>query len=259
MLRDGVLRWLAAAYGIFLVLFIAAAAVDFPWATAITSPWWNDRFRLGAALILPATIAAGWGLQAAVRAVAALPARLGPRLAARRAVVVVLGVVALLFTAGYIGETRGYVQRNAERLHWSFNSPVLSKLEQEGMRELAGLAKPGEKVMNDGGDGTVWSYALTGVEPVVGHYSAQPPSSDRRKLLVEHFDDLGDDPRVAQAVRDLNVRYVMVGTGYMGKFERAASLRDLDRLPQLTLKYANADIRLYEIDWSRMAPEPATQ
>ncbi|TQM81802.1 hypothetical protein FHX81_4186 [Saccharothrix saharensis] len=258
MLRDGVVRWLATAYGIFLVLFVAASAIDFPWATAVTSPWWNDRFRLGAALILPATIAAGWGLQAAVKAVAGLPAKVDPRLGTGRAAVALLGVVAVLFAAAYVGETKGYVKRNAVRLYWAFNSPILSKLEQDGLRELAALAKPGERVMNDGGDGTVWTYALTGVEPVVGHYISQKPSP-RRQLLLDDFDELGTNPSVAQAVRDLNVHYVLVGTGYMGQFRRAPGLTNLDGLPQLTLKYANADIALYEVDWSKMAPTTATQ
>ncbi|NUS50702.1 MAG: hypothetical protein HOQ22_06620, partial [Nocardioidaceae bacterium] len=252
MLRDGVVRWLAAGYGIFLVLFVAATGIDFPWATAITSPWWNDRFRLGAALILPATIAAGWGLQAAVRTVAALPARLNPRLGSQRASLVLLSVVAVLFAVGYVGETRGYVHRNAARLVSSFNSSVLSKLEQQGMRKLEELAKPGEMVMNDGGDGTVWAYALTGTRPVINHYISGTPSP-RRQLLLDDFDELGDDERVAQAIRDLNVHWVMVGTGYMGKFERAPGLKNLDRLPELTLRYANADVQLYEIDWDKLA------
>ncbi|MBY8848587.1 DUF6541 family protein [Saccharothrix longispora] len=253
MLRDGVLRWLAASYGVFLFLFVAATAIDFPWATSITSPWWNDRFRLGAALILPATIAAGWGLQSAVKAVAALPARFIPRLRTPRATLVLLGVVGLLAGAAYVGETKGYVTRNAARLHWSFNSPVLSKLEQDGMRELAELAEPGEMVMNDGGDGTVWAYALAGVRPVINHYVAAP-LSPRRQLLLDHFDDLGTDGEVARTIRDLNIRYVMVGTGYMGKFERAPGLRNLDELPELTLKFSNADCQVYEVDWSKLAP-----
>ena len=160
--------------------------------------------------------------------------------------------------AAYVGETKGYVKRNAVRLYWAFNSPILSKLEQDGLRELAELAKPGERVMNDGGDGTVWTYALTGVEPVVGHYISQKPSP-RRQLLLDDFDELGTNPSVAQAVRDLNVHYVLVGTGYMGQFRRAPGLTNLDGLPQLTLKYANADIALYEVDWSKMAPTTATQ
>jgi len=254
MLRDGVLRWLAAAYGILLVLFVAASGIDFPWAQAVTSPWWNDRFRLAAAMTPPATVAAGWGLWSSARWLAGLVSRVA-RLRTPRAATAATAVAAALVAAGYLVQSDGYARRNAARLEFSFNGPVLSRLEQDGMRELARIAKDGGTVMNDGGDGTVWTYALTGVRPLINHYPAIAPSP-RRQLLLDRFDELSTDAEVAGTIRDLDVRYVVVGTGYMDRFERAPGLRDLAGLPALTLRYGNADFQLYEIDRSLLAPAP---
>ncbi|GAA3890208.1 hypothetical protein GCM10022243_63800 [Saccharothrix violaceirubra] len=252
MLRNDLLRWVAAGWLVFLFLFVVASGVDFPWAQAITSPWWNDRFRLVSAMILPATIAAGWGMWSTVRWLTERVSRV-VRLRPERTAFAALGVVAVLVAAVFLVQTKGgYVQRNAERLWWTYGSNVLSVREQEGMREIRKIVKPDEMVMNDGGDGTVWMYALTGVRPVINHYLLNP-TSERRQLLLDDFDHLSDDPAVAKVIRDLNIRYVAVSTGYIGGFRRAPGLTNLDGLPALSLRYANPDFQLYAIDWSKLA------
>ncbi len=251
MVRNVVWRWLAACYVIFLVLFVASSAIDFPWATAVTSPWWNDRFRLAAALILPATIAAGFTLQAVARRVQGWTSALVPQLRSRRVATVVLGVVGLLLAYGYFGQSSGYVERNAERMRWTFHSPVLSPLEYEGMREMSKHVKPGELVMNDQFDGSVWSYALSGAWPVNGHYGNTP--GPPRKLLDERFNQFAVDPQVAKTIRDLNVKYVVTEEGFMAGLGRVKGLTGLDELPGLKLLYSNKDFQFYEIDWTTLA------
>nr|WP_143467003.1 DUF6541 family protein [Lentzea kentuckyensis] len=243
LLRVPMWRWLLGAYGIFLALFVAADAVDADWATAITSPWWNDRWRLVAVLILPATLAAGWALNHLVKLVE-------PRGH------VVLLVVAALAAGGYVAVTDGYVERNAIRLHWTFRSTVVTDQEREGLLELGKIVKPGERVMNDGVDGTVWLYALSGAEPIVGHYPNPATLSPRRKVLLDRFNKIATDPEAAQIVRDLNIRYAVVSSGLMADFKRSPGMTDLDDVPALKAVYRNRDFQLYEVDWSKLAIRP---
>jgi uncharacterized protein DUF6541 len=236
-------RWLLVGYLIFLGLFVVAAALDTPWSTAITAPWWNDRWRLVAVLVLPATIAAGWALQAMARRLARV----------RGESVGALAVVGALLAAGYLVQTGGYVERNGQRLQWDFTGPVASDQERLGMTELSTIVRPGERVMNDGVDGTVWTYALSGVEPIIGHYPNPATLSPRRKLLLDRFNRLDTDHAVAQVVRDLNIRYAMVSTGFIDRFQRSPGLAGLSGVPALRVRYSNPDFTLYEVDWTRLA------
>lgn len=243
LLREPAWRWVLGTYVIFLGLFVAADAVDAGWATAITSPWWNDRWRLVAVLVLPATLAAGWALNHLVKLVE-------PRGH------VVLIVVAALAAGGYVLVSGGYTDRNSIRLHWTFRSTVVTDQEREGLLELGKIVKPGERVMNDGVDGTVWMYALSGAEPIVGHYPNPATLSPRRKVLLDRFNRIGTDPEAARIVRDLNIRYAVVSSGLMADFKRSPGMTDLDDVPALKAVYRNRDIQVYEVDWSELAIRP---
>jgi len=236
-------RWLLVGYLIFLGLFVVAAALDTPWSTAITAPWWNDRWRLVAVLVLPATIAAGWALQAVARRLARVR---GESFGA-------LAVVGALLATGYLVQTGGYAERNGKRMQWDFAGSVVSDQERIGMVELGTVVRPGERVMNDGVDGTVWTYALSGAEPIIGHYPNPATLSPRRKLLLDRFNQLDTDPAVSQVVRDLNIRYAVVTTGFMDGFHRSPGLIGLSAVPALRVRYSNPDFTLYEVDWTRLA------
>ncbi|MCS7482223.1 DUF6541 family protein [Umezawaea endophytica] len=236
-------RWLLVGYLIFLGLFVVAAALDTPWSTAITAPWWNDRWRLVAVLVLPATIAAGWALQAAARRI----------VRGRAESLGALAVVGAVLAAGYLGLTGGYAERNGQRMQWDFAGSVVSDQERVGLQELGAIVRPGERVMNDGVDGTVWTYALSGVEPIIGHYPNPATLSPRRKLLLERFNQLDTDGAVGQVVRDLNIRYAVVTTGFMDGFRRSPGLAGLSGSPALRVRYSNPDFTLYEVDWTKLA------
>ena len=113
------------------------------------------------------------------------------------------------------------------------------------------LVKPGERVLNDRRDGTVWMYALAGVQPVVGHYdgSAESPSVH---LLQAEFNEYTTESAVRDAVKHLNVRYVIVDVGYVhGGKERVAGLRYLEGKPFVQKIYSNQDSTIY-----KLVPEP---
>ncbi len=54
------------------------------------------------------------------------------------------------------------------------------------MQAVAKIVPPGERVLNDRGDGSAWMYALTGVKPVAGHYDSYrvgPDATPARRPL----------------------------------------------------------------------------
>jgi hypothetical protein len=234
----GELRWLGAVAAAFGGLFVVAAAYDTWWSSDITRPWWNDRWRLIALAAIPLCVIAAHGLAETQRLVARV---LGKLPSARLAAAGVVLLVAALLTSGF------YVDRNEERISRNASGRAVTPGEVEGFEELARIVPPGEKVLNDRGDGSVWMYALAGVRPVAGHYDATLTGPDAN-LLAARFNEYDTDEEVREAVRRLNIGYVIVGSGFLRPgAERQPGLRGLAMMDVLELVYENDDVKIYKI------------
>ena len=216
----GRLRWLLASGLVFAVLFLLTASSDAAWVNALTRPWWNDRWRFIGLCVVPIGVLAGHGLTELYRGLRPAGGRpAGPRgCASGRAVAGVL--VAALFLTLSAGL---YAGQNTDRMRlYAPNGPVVSDDEVEAMRVLATLVPPGERVLNDRGDGSAWMYAIAGVLPVAGHYNASRIGPDAY-MLAGNFRDYPTDPIVREAVARLGVHYVMLGRGFVREPLPAAS------------------------------------
>ena len=93
------------------------------------------------------------------------------------------------------------------------NSGVVSDLEVQAMKVLPDFVPPGERVLNDRGDGSAWMFAIAGILPVAGHYNAGQIGPDA-DLLAGRFNEYDNDPAVRAAVARLGIKYVIVDRGY---------------------------------------------
>ena len=250
--RLGPLSWLGPAAAVFGALFVVAAAYDTPWAEAVTRPWWNDRYRLiGIAGVLVA-ILAGHGL-AEVQRVLARPLtaaverwRGRPAAWARPLPAALLGAAVL---AAFVVASHGlYLARNEAVMRTNTGEgPAVSSGEVAGYAALARMVAPGDRVMNDRGDGSVWMYALDGVHPVAAHYDPTDVGPDAA-LLSDRFDRYDTDPAVRAAAARLHVRWVVVGEGFLRyDAQRVPGLVGLDQVASLRLAWADPVFRIYEI------------
>ncbi len=266
--RLGELRWVGATAAIFGTLFVLAASSEAPWVKTITSIWWNDRYRLIALTAVPLCVVSGPGVAEAQRGV--VGARRLRRPCAENVVgatfsthdrgrwfaaAIVTSAVAIL-AFGYV--TRGlYVGRDQLQMTKnSGNGPAVSALEIEGMQAIARIVPPGERVLNDRGDGSAWMYPLTGVRPVAAHYDAARTGPDAQ-LLAAGFNRYPDDPAVRAAVARLDIRYVQLDAGFLRSYAvREPGLVSLAGRPWLTKVYSNPDVVLYEINAAQAPAGP---
>lgn len=247
--RLGSLRWLLGTAALLGFLFVAAASFDNIWVTRLTSPWWNDQYRLIALAAIPLCVIAGHGLAEIQQWLSQLAARLSrgrlrpaPRLSAVMAMLVLAGLGVLsdgFYTSvnasavarGYAHDTRGTVTRG----------------EVAAFARLAELVKPGERVMNDRGDGTGWMYALAGAHPVAGHFISDHVNPDAR-LLGEDFTRYDTDPAVRAAAARLNVRYAILGPGFVRDTAyRETGLWSLRDRPFLREVYHSDGVTIYRL------------
>jgi hypothetical protein len=246
------LRWILASGLAFGTMFVLAASSDEPWINALTRPWWNDQWRLIGLCVVPVAVLAGHGLAEVQRVTAAgiraLAAKVGagpPDLARCAASAVATGLVLTVFL---VASDELYLARNIARMRLSApDGPVVSHLEADAMHVLAAMVPPGQRVMNDRGDGSAWMYAIAGVLPVAGHYNASRIGPDAQ-LLNARFNQYPEDPAVRAAAARLRVSYVMVGRGFVRTdWRRASGLVGLDDADWLQPVYRNRDAVIYRI------------
>jgi hypothetical protein len=97
-------------------------------------------------------------------------------------------------------------------------------------------------------DGTSWMYAVAGLHPLWTHYDypVQQGPGYNRFIFWVHADDADSDPRVADAVRALNIRYVMTSTPIVRGFVMPDGLVSLDKSASWAKIYDNGGARIYE-------------
>ncbi|WP_245886057.1 DUF6541 family protein [Umezawaea tangerina] len=245
--RLAALRWVAGPALLFGAIFVLTASFSQPWVAKATSPWWNDQFRLVALATVPLCVVAGHG-------VAQVHDLLGRRLRVPLVTsAAALGVLVLLSGGLYVRANEVQAHRAYGYTAREDQSYVVTKNEVLAMQELGGLVKPDERVLNDRNDGSLWMYAIAGVHPVAGHYDGSLESPDVFTLQA-HFRDYDTDPKVRAAVQHLNVRYVLIGRGFVREYNRRATgLRDLGGADFLAKVYENEDAVVYRL----VGPESA--
>ncbi|MGR7023804.1 DUF6541 family protein [Geodermatophilus sp. URMC 62] len=255
--------WLAGAVVPF-VLFVMAASSDDQLVADLTRPWWNDRWRFAALVVLGLAPLAAHALWTVARTLAlAVRRRLGGRVAAVRgpapACVLVLAGLLLLVVL-----TEGlYAPLNSTRVAGNYQrDDMLDHDEITAMRWLADHSTGGS-VMNDANDGSAYLSAVTGLHPLFGHIVEPrliPRMGPTQQLLVEHFNCLDSDPAVRRAIEDLDIRYVFLGSGYIRPdYTRLPGLRGIDGSPSLELVHREPGVRVFAVHLtdSPSAPVPA--
>ena len=248
-LRLGSMRWIIVPAVLFVGLFIVSFASDAPTLEVLTRPWWNDRFRLIGIAAIPLALLIGHGVAQLQATSVSITTRLLPATASRRVGAAVQWSFAAFALVAFLGVTGGsYLGRNEVLMTKNTGEgPALSSAEIEGLRVLGGMVRPGDRVMNDQGDGSVWMYALGGALPVAGHYNQSLVDPDVT-LLSQRFDDYDADPAVRDAAARLDVRWVVVGQGFLRETaSRQPGLTDLGQVRELQVAYQNPDFVIYRL------------
>ncbi|NMI01547.1 DUF6541 family protein [Pseudonocardia acidicola] len=250
------LRWFVAAGLVFAALFVMAAAYEGELVALLTRPWWDDKWRFAALWSLAALLLASAGVVGLRDALWSFGARLVPALkglggrprtaVSSAALTLVLLITALLTNGLYNG-------RNEARLAQAFtNGPTVNANERLAFDTLARIAPAGSTVMNDPYDGSALMWALDDVRPVFASpvIAAQelPTMDPHRRTLFYSFNQLDADLAVQRAVRALNIRYVIICTGFIPpSSQHVPGMQGLDAVRSLELVYENADARIYAI------------
>lgn len=244
--------------GCLVWLFVLSFSYD----STLTTLWWDDYARFAALFVMPAVIFAAFFLGAATELIARQLARAGAggaRAGSPRARQLATGAaaVAVVLVAGFL-TSWGYQERQMSYLRFAYSDgPTVSPGEQEAYAFLA--EQPGAgTVLNDPQDGSPYAYSVYDV-PVLFMSPLTPPFEPSqigpaRLLLLERFRYFNTDEAVVEALDQLEVRWVVVGEGFLVPgILRAPGLADLEEVAGLDKIFDNGDAQVYELPSSGQA------
>jgi D-galactosaminyltransferase len=218
--------------------------------------FYNDPRRLSAVVTMLVTPMAGIAVFALVSAVVAAARRLTERFTRLPAAVWVSATVVLLVVTTVL-TGRQYLYRHLVLFGDKYDSVIINQKDLDAMAHLASLPGARTTLIGDSNvDGTAWMYAVADLHPLWTHYDfPQQGGPGYYRFIFWAYADRDDDPRVAEAVRALNIRYILTSVPTVGKFKVPDGLVSIDQSKSWAKIYDNGEAWIYE--W-RGAPTPKT-
>lgn len=238
--------WIVGAYVFFAALYMAGAAYMLGPVQRLTGIFYTDVWRISALLPLAGALGIGaladWLARTTQGQIHKISRHAVVSGAGAVSAVVAFGLVLALATSG------AYVERNSSRLAQNYHDgPTVSGGELAAMSWLAAKVEPGEHVLNDYQDGSLWMYAVDGVEPVKWTFNNVTQGTTAQYLL-DNLNRLDSDPRVREAMKDVNARYVFVGAGTVRNDDlRSPGMIGLDSVSGLRPVFRDPDAVVYEL------------
>lgn len=223
----------------FSVQYFLAYTVQADWSHLFTAVWWDDGGRLHALMVVVATPLAGLG----AGAFAERANRLRSPVSRRGARVVLV----LALASALVGAHLTVHQELSDRVYG--NGPAVNEAESEVFAELA-RRYDGGLVLGDPFDGSSWIYTLYGIPVVLPAPLVEDPEAQvgaARMLLYTSIARYGFDPGVTATVSEMDVRWVVVGSGVIGGPGRPPGFVGMGWNPHLELVAANEGARLFRV------------
>jgi hypothetical protein len=243
--------WWPLAVWLLLVISIVHSSAPFGGPVGAITGRYSDLFysdprRVSAVVTMLLTAMAGLGLFTVTLIVVATVRRMTTR---PLGTPVWIASTAVLLAAATIGLAWHYFPRHRYLMGEKYDSVVIDHKDLAAMAYLATLPGARDTLIGDANtDGTAWMYAVTGLHPLWTHYDypVQQGPGYHRYIIWAYADDADTDPRVAEAVRALNIRYVLTSTPVVRGFKMPDGLVSLDKSRSWEKIYDNGEARIYE-------------
>jgi hypothetical protein len=207
--------------------------------------FYSDPRRLSAVVTMLLYAAVGIAVFTVVSAVVAWGQKRAGRGSARTWYAVTAGVVVAIC----VGIGVAYLPRGQFLFGEKYDRVMVDSKDLQAWAYLATLPGAKDTLIGDANtDGTAWMYAVAGLHPLWTHYDypVQQGPGYHRFIFWAYADDADTDPRVAEAVKALNIRYVVTSTPVVRGFVMPDGLVSLDKSRSWEKIYDNGEARIYE-------------
>jgi len=160
-----------------------------------------------------------------------------------------IGTTAVLLAVVCLGLAWHYFPRHRFLMGDKYDRVIVDERDLQAFAHLATLPDAHDTLIGDANvDGTAWMYAVAGLHPLWTHYDypVQQGPGYHRFIIWAFADDADRDPRVAAAVRALNIKYVLISGPAVRGFVMPDGLVSLDTSASWAKIYDNGGARIYE-------------
>jgi hypothetical protein len=237
-LRRVRLRWVAVTWLACVLLFAVAATGRPGWGSLVTGYWYNDKVRIAALGVVPATLLAVLGTHTLARLLTKLLMAFSPPPTdrARRpwALGATAGAGALLLVATVTGGATHDQAGDIVDRYYHPDEPYQVLLTDDDDAALGQLARliPRDVVTADvPANGSAFLYAFHG-RPVLFESLLLDPDPDHA-LIGDHLRDAASRPDVCDALRRDGVEYAVTGPEryWLNLFTRTSGIAKLEEAP----------------------------
>ncbi|MCV7402915.1 hypothetical protein H7K24_22570 [Mycobacterium fragae] len=220
--------------------------------------FYNDPRRLTAVVTMLLTPMAGIALFTLAMVLVAGAKRVSERSRPLPQPVWVSATAVLLVVASVL-TARHYLWRHLVLFGDKYDSVMIDRKDLEAMAYLASLPGARDTVIgNANTDGTAWMYAVADLHPLWTHYDypQQIGPGYYRYIFWAYAGRADTDRRVPEAVRALDIRYILTSTPTVRGFTMPDGLVSLDKSKSWAKIYDNGEARIYE--WRGAPTTPKT-
>ncbi|BBZ72501.1 DUF6541 family protein [Mycobacterium paraseoulense] len=218
--------------------------------------FYKDPRRISAAITLLLEPMAGVALFVIVMVVVAGVKRVAGRFKPLPAPVWT-AATAVLLVATTVFTARHYFYRHLVLFGDKYDSVMIDQRDLMAMAYLATLPGAHDTVIgNANTDGTAWMYAVADLHPLWTHYDypQQMGPGPNRYIFWAYARRGESDPRVVEAIKALNIRYIYTSAPTVRGFAVPDGLVSLDKSKSWALIYDNGGARIYEWRGNGAAP-----
>jgi D-galactosaminyltransferase len=210
--------------------------------------FYNDPRRLTAVVTMLVTPMAAIALFAAVMLLVAGAKRVTARFKQLPAPVWAAATAGLLVVATVL-TGRHYLYRHLVLFGDKYDSVIIGQRDLMAMAYLAKLPGAHDTLIGDSNiDGTAWVYAVADLHPLWTHYDfPQQTGPGYYRYIFWSSARKGDsDPKVVEAIKALNIRYILTSTPNVRGFATPDGLVSLEKSKSWMLIYDNGGAKIYE-------------
>jgi hypothetical protein len=160
-----------------------------------------------------------------------------------------IGATAMTLAVACFGLAWHYFPRHRFLMGDKYDRVIVDERDLQAFAYLAQLPDAHDTLIGDANvDGTAWMYAVAGLHPLWTHYDypVQQGPGYNRFIIWAFADDADHDPRVAAAVRALNIKYVLISGPVVRGFVMPDGLVSLDKSASWSKIYDNGGARIYQ-------------
>ena len=247
--------WWPAA--IWLVLTVATIYSGAPFRNAagaiveeFSKFFYNDPRRLTAVVTMLLTPMAGIALFAVVTAVMAGIKRLADRVRPPgwdMPAPVWITATAVVLAVATVLSGRHYLYRHLVLFGDKYDSVIIDQKDLAAMAYLATLPGAKDTLIGDSNvDGTAWMYAVADLHPLWTHYDFPQQTGPGYFRYIFWARANTGNPWVVEAVRVLNIRYILTSEPTVRGFKEPEGIRSLEKSKSWAKIYDNGGAQIWE-------------